>query len=331
MGPNEQAKPDYLSSALNSLLGLLLLIAVPFFFFTSTQFQYQHRLSPFLWNIGHILFFFVSVWLALNLYKLQRNSDLLRFLIGTNFLVILLGLGIEIIQQMQGRQFSFEDMYKNCLGASLAIVFHPKLGCLNKITQSTIRLVVSVLTIMTLLPLVLNIVDWIYGATRFPTLSDFETPFETERWIGKGLTIVELEANNHALVHRFDTARYSNLSLAHFPANWLGYECFKFRIFNPNLSQVPLTIRINDQQHDGTTQSYSDRFNDTLDILSGWNQFIVNLDAVRNAPRARSMDMSQIKRIIFFTSRLDQEVTMYFDDLELNGEESQCTHSKAGI
>ena len=178
----------------NSLWGLLLVFTVPLLF-TGDFDLYQHRLSPFIWNIGHILVFFVLIWLTLNLCKPLSKPGFLGLLVIVNAAVLLLGLGVEEIQARLGRLSSIDDVYKNCLGASLAILFHPRLPPITHLPRSILRISAILLLIIALYPLTINTLDWIYARVKFPVLSNFETPFEKERWTGQDLTVLKLESN----------------------------------------------------------------------------------------------------------------------------------------
>ena len=306
---------------MNSMLSLLLVLSIPLLF-TGDSDLHQHRLSPFIWNTGHIFVFFVLIWLTLNLWQPRSKPDFLDLFIIVNITVFLLGLGVEEIQSRIGRESSIEDIYKNCLGASLALLFHPGIPSITHSLRSTLRAFSILLLITALYPLTINTLDWIYARANFPVLSNFETPFEFERWMGQNMLV--LKSDSYILQHEFDDAKYSSISLVHFPGNWEGYHCFSFRIFNPGSNEVPLRIRINDRQHDETEQSYFDRFNYSLDVLSGWNNFTIDLSDIRNAPRKRSMEMDKVEKIMFFTSRLKNGAILNFDDLELIDEQAEC-------
>jgi VanZ family protein len=306
---------------INSILSLFLLSSIPLLF-TGNFDLYQHRLSPFIWNTGHIFVFFALIWLTVNLCKPLSKPGFLGLFMIVNITILLLGLGIEEIQSRLGRQSSIDDVYKNCLGASLAILFHPGVPSITPSLRAILRIFAILLVIVALYPLTINTLDWIYARTNFPVLSNFETPFETERWTGQNMLV--LNSDSYSLQHEFDDAMYSSVSLIHFPGNWEGYYCFSFRIFNAGSNEVPLRIRINDRQHDETGQSYFDRFNHSLDVLPGWNNFVIDLSDIKNAPRNRSMDMGKVEKIGFFTSHLRNGAILNFDDLELIDRQPQC-------
>jgi VanZ family protein len=306
---------------INSALGLLLVFSIPLLL-TGDFDLYQHRLSPFIWNAGHIFVFFALIWLALNLYKFPTKPGFLGLFVIVNIAVLLLGLGIEEIQSRLGRQSSIDDVYKNCLGASLAILFHPKIPPIGHSLRSVLRIVALSLLTIALYPLTINTVDWIYARANFPVLSNLESPFEIERWNGENMLV--LNSDSYVLQHEFDDAMYSSVSLLYFPGNWEGYHCFSFRIFNPGSTEVPLRIRINDRQHDETDQNYFDRFNYSLKVLPGRNDFAIDLSTIQDALRGRLMDMTKVEKIMFFTSRLKNGATLSFDDLELIDGQEEC-------
>jgi len=307
----------------NALLGSIIAVAIPFLFWDPLGLL-RFRLTPLLWDLGHLLLFFAVGWLTLNCLHRYLNTNFILLFIGFNAVVFLIGLSIEEMQLALGRDYSFDDIYRNCLGISLALIFHPRTQLTNQRRRVTIRALSILPLLAVLLPITKNSIDLIAASLSFPVLSNFESAFERERWIGDDLESIELDGGNRVLAHRFDTTRYSSLSLKHFPGNWVGYRCLRYRIFNPAADSLPLTIRINDRIHDETGFAYDNRFNFRFEVASGWNDYVVDLNEVSNAPRARSMDMAEIAEVMFFTMSLDASATLYFDDIELDGQSIPC-------
>ncbi len=274
--------------------------------------------------MGHLLLFFAVGWLVLNCFHRYLNIRFILLFIGFNAIVLLLGVLIEEVQLVLGRVYSFDDIYRNCLGTSLALVFHPRTQLTDKRLRVTLRALSILPLLAVLLPITKNSIDWISASLSFPVLSNFESAFERERWTGDDLTIIELDSGNRVMAYQFDTTRYSSLSLTHFPGNWVGYRCLRYRIFNPAADSLQLTIRINDRTHDETGYDYRDRFSFSFEVVSGWNDYTLDLNDVRNAPRARSMNLAEIAEVIFFTTRLGDSATLYFDDIELGSESILC-------
>jgi len=257
---------------------------------------------------------------------LQRylHTKFILLFIGFNAVVFLFGVLIEEIQLVLGRDSSFDDIYRNCLGTSLALVFHPRTQLTDKRLRITLRALSILPLLAVLLPITKNSLDWISASLSFPVLSNFESAFERERWKGEGLNIIELDSGNRVMTHQFDIAQYSSLSLTHFPGNWVGYRCLRYRIFNPAADSLQLTTRIHDRIHNESGFDYGDRFNFGFEVASGWNDYTVDLNDVRNAPQARSMNMAEIVEVMFFTMSLDDSATLYFDDIELGSQPILC-------
>lgn len=311
------------SRALNSILVLLLALTIPLMFTTELK-VLQHRLIPFVWNIGHVALFFTLMWLVLNLYRPPRNIGFWPFIIGVNILVMLIGLGIEEFQLSQGRQSSFEDIYKNCLGASLAVAFHPNTLSLRRPVRLVLRIVLASLLLIALLPLMVNTLDWFYARASFPVLADFESPFEEHRWSGEDRAVVSSADGNHRMKKRFRKGRYSTLSFFYFSPDWSGFECIRIRVDNPGDERIRLHLRINDRLHNDNERRYVDRFNHKVMIDPGRNEIRIPLESIRTAPRQRDMDLRRMEEITFFSANLREEIVLYFDDLELLDTATNC-------
>jgi len=311
----------------NLLLGLFLMLTIPLLFTPELAVE-NHRLMPFIWNIGHILLFFALAWLTMNLLKLPDRVGFFSLLLLANLAILILGIGIEGIQSLQARQSSWEDVYKNCLGVSVAIMFHPKTPVVPGSLKRFLQIFLVVLLLTAFYPLAKNTIDWIYAHSSFPILADFETPFEFERWSGDGLEIKKSEDGNHLLKKTFMTKGYSAITFRHFPSNWEGYNCFKFDIQNPGADNVLLRIRISDQQHNETNRAFFDRFNHKLTIIPGPNTIQMPIEKLRQAPTKREMDISKIAEIAIFTANLAAPAELLFDNFRLTSEAAACDFSR---
>lgn len=323
MSLNKLNTPKKSSTLTNSLLMLLLVIAVPLLFTTELK-LYQHRLMSFVWNSGHILLFFTAVWLGLNLARRSAKPRFWALFVGVNLLVFGLSVGIEEIQSAQGRENSIEDIYKNCLGASLALLLHPKTRVAGDRIIAVMRGALFLLLAFALLPLAINTIDSLYSRASFPVLASFESPFETERWKSDNLAVIKSETGGQLLQNKFQPGRYSTLSFFYFPADWTAYDCLSIRINSSSSDRFSLMIRINDRQHNLNERRYADRFNYKTALLSGWNQLRIPLANIKQAPRGRDMNMEQIEEITFYSVGLRRPVTLLFDDIELKNLASDC-------
>jgi len=304
------------------ILYLFIVLCIPLLFFGS-QPLIQFRLLPYLWDYGHIALFAAIFWLIFSKWDIFAEKSIYWTLPTTILPIVIVSVPIELIQSINGREFSFLDIIRNCLGATIAIAFHPNSFSDNR-TFSRSRLKYSVVGVLIIFsyPLMINTADKINAYRSFPVLSDFESPFELTRWSGNQLIVEELGAsNNHVLGNTFMTDEYSNLRFKSFPGDWTGFSNFSFRIFKEGTANHKLNLRIHDQRHRDSNWDYNDRFNQIINLASGWNNITIDLYLVREHPMNREIDMSKIEEIIIFSHYLPVNTRIYFDDFRLENSE----------
>ena len=310
------------SKLVDTVLWFFIVISIPLLFIGS-QTLIQFRLLPYLWNYGHIALFAAIFWLIFSKSNIFAGRSIYWTLVTTILPIILVSVAIELIQSINSREFSFLDIIRNCLGATIAIAFHSNSFSDNR-TFSRSKLKYSVVGVLIIFsyPLLINTADSINAYRSFPVLSDFESPFELTRWSGNQLIVVDLDDNNnHVMGHTFTTDEYSNLTFESFPNNWTGYSKISFRIFNEGTTNHELILRIHDQHHRNSNWDYSDRFNQIINLASGWNNITIDLNLVRVRPMNREIDMSKIEKVIIFSHYLPVNTRLYFDDFKLDKSE----------
>ena len=310
------------SKLVNSVLCLFIALCIPLLFFGS-QLLSHFRLLPYLWNYGHIALFAAIFWLIFSKSDIFAERSIYWTLTTTILPIILVSVAIEIIQSINSREFSFLDIIRNCLGATIAIAFHSNSFSDNRtFSRSGLKhSVVGVLIVFTY-PLMINTTDTFNAYRSFPVLSDFESPFELTRWSGNQLIVVDLEANyNHVMGNTFTTDEYSNLTFESFPNNWMGFSEISFRILNEDTANHILTLRIHDQHHRASNWGYHDRYNQNIKLIPGWNKISIDLKTVRMQPSNRNIDMSKIEKVIIFSHYLPVNTRLYFDDFRLENSE----------
>ena len=308
---------------INIAIGFFVLICLPLLFF-DPGIHFEERLSGIIWNLGHILLFGSVLWLVTTKWPKLLNLPIVWVLPVALISVILISIPIEIVQGLNGRELSLTDILRNCLGASVVIIFRSK-GFPEKfkLLKPGSRLIVSAILVVVLYPLFTNSVDAFLMYRSFPNLSDFESPFELTRWTGPALDIKNMDGGNQVLVATFTTDEYSGLSLNSPYADWSDYDIFSFRIFNPNPVTYRMVLRIHDKRHHLSNWSFGDRFNQKIDVLSGWNDFNFNLNRVKTQPRFRDLNLSEIDEFEIFTHRLAAKASFYFDDFLLQKNRSK--------
>ena len=275
----------------------------------------------YIWNLGHILLFVTGAFLITESIKGVASLSYFKQLFLVLALTIFLGGCLEWLQLWAGRQCSFQDVLLDIYGTLTFFAFFSlKREQAKKVWFRTFQLFVTVLLLNQGLPLAELITDEIAAKKKFPVLSNFETFFEKKRWKSSGkLNIENNLAPGKGRFLRVDLSptRYANIAFNYFPSNWEGFTYFKTSIFCPWPDGVKIHLRIHDKLHKKRGSKYKDRYNSAFFLKKGWNNIIIRLDDVLNAPLGRKMEMSQIKSILFFLYKLKKPISLYIDDVEL--------------
>jgi VanZ family protein len=311
--------PTKISKKYHLYLTIALALLSILFFIGGPKYQSPRSFKA-AWNLGHILFFAL---LPLLIFSIPKNKTIKPTFQAAIVLTITLTLGIivEIIQYGFDRIPDIGDLSRNMIGAMIAIFFLlPTKAALSKPALIFMKSITIVLALAQLYPLIIALADEHLARQSFPILSDFQTPFQIQRWSegdNISITAVPNTPGNLALKIDLTTRRYSGTSLKYFPKNWEGYHFFQVRIFNPSAEQISLTCRIHDKKHASSNSGYHDRYNKTYKITQGWNTIAIDLQKVRLAPKSRQMDLKQIYGIGIFATQLPHTRTIYIDDLKL--------------
>lgn len=300
------------------LISLLLLLALfPLFFFLGPDY-YAPRSYRLGWNLGHILFFFIFTYALLNT-ALCRQKKFYGQLITCCSLVFFIGLGIEFVQSGIDRNSDLVDLYRNCLGAALAVfLFSPAARLESSKLMIVGKTLLTLLLVGQLFYPLQALMDEFHAEENFPILADFESSAEVSRWSSDvKISVAEDVAfnGNQSLKAELDTSQYSGLSLNHFPGNWQAYTHLQLHIYREQALTV--TVRINDHVHRLGKQRYSDRFNETYDLAAGWNTITIDLKDVKNSPDSRDMDLTAIAKLGVFVTKQSINQTIYLDYVRL--------------
>ena len=298
---------------------LLLMAGAPFFFLGGPG---SHGARSFiaLWDMGHVLFFFLTSLLLCRFLRIrfpdvsQAKRELFVFLI-----VLVSGTFIEGFQGcFDGRTPDGYDILRNLLGCLIAFVFFDSVSSRKlKWWKSLPVLSVLFLVLIALYPLFRGAVDEVIAGQQFPVLSDFETVFEKDRWSGKEMSSIEKGLSRHgthALQIQLSTGMYSGVGLRYFPGNWLGYTSLHFSIFYPGEEPLEIICRIHDAVHNN---KYTDRFHKSFIVKNGWNDVTIALADIQHAPLNRLLNLAEIQNVKFFVVQLDEEQTIFLDYIYL--------------
>lgn len=297
---------------------IILLILLYFATLWGKQLEFTSRSLTELWNLGHIPLFFLITYFLLKYYPGKFGENKLTQIVYLILVTLLIGLLIEYEQFLFSNGTpDLRDLYKDMLGTFLGYIILKKQE--NQKVYYWAKVLLVVLILFEVTPILKAATDEIRAYNDFPILADFENNLELERWRMGGKSEISEEHVTHgisSLKIKFDTSRYSTISLTYFPGNWSDYSCLKCDFFNPNPDSAKLIFRLNDSEHN-VTNHYSDRFNRKFILAPGWNNLVISLKDVELSPESRRMNMTSISNLAFFTVKLPKEKTLFLDYIRL--------------
>jgi hypothetical protein len=213
------------------------------------------------------------------------------------------------------------DVIRNLIGTCVAISFLiPAYKAIQKPHLRILQVLTFSIVLIAIFPFVKSAADEWLAWKQFPVLSDFETPFEIDRWAGNAKLSISNAVHSHgrsALKLALNTSNYSGASLRYFPGNWQNYQYLQLNIFNPQEESLKITCRIHDRRHTEGNQAYDDRFNKNYLLLRGWNRIEIPLEQVANAPKERKLDLGTIQELGIFAHRLPCSRVIYVENVSL--------------
>ena len=246
--------------------------------------------------------------------------------------VLMLALFTEALQSLSAtRQAELSDILLDLVGATcgLALFFTYDQQVSRKWAQwrqfprkAILRFCVLLLLGAMLQPVVI----WAYAywdrASRFPSLLQFSSDWEMKfvQASDSELQVVappegwKQSAKNKVGQLVFHPKTYPGIRIDEPYSDWRGYTFFQLDIFSELPNSQSIAIRIDDLHHNN---EYSDRFNKAITISPGLNQIQIPLDAIRQSPVGRELDMSAIRMVLLFAVNPPEEFTLYLDNIRL--------------
>jgi len=284
--------------------------------------HYSPRSLKALWDLGHIVFFYVLSTLILLAWPRDKKIGLLRQFAALMLISLILSISIELAQAGLHRTADVMDAGRNLVGSLVAFAFtaRPNKTTPTSYLRSTQALSI-LLVIFAIVPLVKAAADEWTARQQFPVLSDLETPFEIDRWSGDAALSIDHAVHSQgksSLRVTLNPSLYSGVKLRYFPGNWRHYNFLYFSVFNPLEEPITITCRIHDRLHAESSQAYDDRFNESFLVSKGWHHIKISLDKVARSPKKRKLDLGQIEEIGIFAMRLPAQTTIYIDNVFLS-------------
>ena len=271
--------------------------------------------------MGHVLAFSVWTYLLILLWEDFRQWPLWKQFLWVIVLTLSLGILIEFIQVGFHRAPEAGDVMRDLIGSLITLsFFSPSRRTIPKIPLLLLKTCVILLFLVGTYPLARALTDEYTAKNQFPLLSDFETPFEIDRWgENSGLAI-----NHNIAIHGesslkvpLSTELYSGVSLIYFPRDWRKFHSLKLAVYNPMVDSMTIGCRINDIQHFANGGESKDRYNANFILREGWNPITIPIGDIANAPVGRKMDMSKIQMMRVFVKQLKNPGEIYIDHVRL--------------
>ncbi|MEW8658742.1 MAG: VanZ family protein [Candidatus Thiodiazotropha endolucinida] len=309
---------------LNSVLNRMELLRVPLFSFKDSWFVFlalllttaillgtnlpgDNRLMYSLQDSGHFLIFSLLTLIALWPYRRVRDRSIWPVLV----LVLIFGLLIEGAQYLIGRDPSLYDVILDLLGIAAGGIIYT--GFIRRSLAPHLSIAILLLLVLSAFaqPLYWYIAYQV-RADQFPRLIDPDDYFSRALIEGSEGGVVrhvdlpgdwslpaDLDIDSCAYVTLLD-GRWPGVDMQEPESDWRGYERLELLIYSDQSENLPLTLRIHDQNHN---RRLEDRYNLSLVIQPGYNHFSLPLHEVEDAPSGRTMDMAAISDVMIFATR----------------------------
>jgi hypothetical protein len=150
-------------------------------------------------------------------------------------------------------------------------------------------------------------------------LFDFETDAELDRIHWQCFTMFTL--SNEHVTHGSKSLRME-LYPSNWPGltpklnvrNWKGFKAVSFDAYNPESSDIAITLRIDDRED---FPDYDDRYNRSFVLKPGWNRIEVPFNSLMTSGTLRKMDLDNIYSFLFFMGNPDEKHVLYIDFIRL--------------
>lgn len=271
-------------------------------------------------NSGHGAVFFIVSAVALWSLRAKKRNTPLRVTLCL-VLILLVGVGIEVVQAFSGRGISMLDLLLNaggtCTAYSIFLAIHSK--------RQTIKISAYLMAII--------LTSWCFHqpaeyltATIFakplPILADFERVGSMAKVQPDNTTLNE---GNHASIWPanssrslkvdFHPGRWPSVRFLEPYPEWVEYSQFTFQVMNTTQRVLPIRIRVDDASIEYPDRSFMIA---KRNLMPGLNHVSVSLEELAiDARGGSSPSFKQISQFLFFLPNNEFDVTLVFDEIVL--------------
>ncbi len=233
------------------------------------------------------------------------------------------GVGIEWLQPLTGRQSSWQDAWADTWGALAGVVW-----VYSYQVDSHKRKVAYAISSCVLLVAVARPIYVLYDVAvqhwELPMLASFESSREMQRWTWYSADArrdtLHATHGGYSLRLELHADQYSGLILQDPVADWSPYDSLELDVWLGGDRPLDLVVKIEDQRHN---MQHDDRFHHVAHLRPGHNRVTIRLADVEAAPRGRKLNLRRIRRLSLFTASLTSRRIVFVDNvILLNGKRS---------
>ncbi|MHB8078183.1 MAG: VanZ family protein [Candidatus Krumholzibacteriia bacterium] len=231
-------------------------------------------------------------------------------------LTVLVGLGIELVQSVTGRQMSLVDLALDASGAGLAV-------CWARRRAWPVAALAAALAVSLALPLWHLWPEWDLiaaerlAARRFPLLDDFEARVGMADWRpnhnGRLRRVPRADGGYALSITGAPPAVYPGANLNGFPRDWSGHARLEWDARVADADSVRFIVRLDDfaAREDGAWLAA--RFT----AGRAWRHYVWEPTAALGRQRSRPLQRNDMNGLTIYLARPAVPVTLEIDNLRL--------------
>lgn len=298
-------------------------------------FPFRGRLWGEIFNLGHTPVFFLS-FITISALLSRRFADPSETAAADNrgekpkdwklqvaiFLVLALGgLIAELLQGRWGRHASVSDLMSNCEGLLGGLLWRVGRNATFRV-KSILRLGTTAILLAGISQPVIEIADCVQQIREFPLLSSLESSAEIRRWkpVGSRITITSewWTHGRKSLKIELRPTKFSGAILETSSSDWDSEDYLCFDAMNRSESDLILTVKVYDHDHQNSSFSPDDRFEKAVTLTAGSAISVqIPVDEIAKAPAGRRMNLKQINALELFCTDVSELQDLLIDHVRL--------------
>jgi len=231
--------------------------------------------------------------------------------------VFLAGI-VEWLQPWVGQERDLNDVWSGVAGGAVALLIVFSRRQPKPLPRAVLIACGALLSVIALWGPASVLMARLVSALRFPVIASFESSPSLGLWEAHGCTINRSKLyathGHHSLeVVINNETSYPGISLAVWPRNWMRYKVLCLDLVMASDAPRMLWIRLDDKP----SPEYSDRFQRSMTLNSGFNRLCVGIDEDLRTPEGRRIDLAQLNYLTIFLGDAKAGDVFHVDHIRL--------------